>query len=64
MPKVVQAFTYFIPARYFITILRGIYLKSIGIADLWFESLCLTLFTFLAVGAAIEDCGYDVSSAA
>ncbi len=53
MPTVVQAFTYFIPARYFITILRGIYLKGIGISDLWFETLCLVLFTYLATGAAI-----------
>lgn len=54
MPKLVQALTYFIPARYFITILRGIYLKGIGIRDLWFESLCLILFTWLAAGAAIK----------
>lgn len=54
MPKIVQAMTYFIPARYFITILRGIYLKGVGISDLWLESLCLTLFTYLAVGAAIK----------
>lgn len=54
MPKVVQALTYLIPARYFIVILRGIYLKDIGISDLWFESLCLSLFTWIAVGAAIR----------
>jgi ABC-2 type transport system permease protein len=54
MPKVIQAFTYFIPARYFITILRGIYLKDIGILDLWFETLCLVLFTYLMAGAAIK----------
>ena len=54
MPKVVQAFTYFIPARYFITILRGIYLKGIGIKDLWFETLCLAIFTYIAAGAAIK----------
>jgi len=54
MPAVVQAFTYFIPARYFITILRGIYLKGIGISDLWFETLCLVLFSALAVGAAVK----------
>jgi ABC-2 type transport system permease protein len=54
MPKVVQAFTYFIPARYFITILRGIYLKNIGLDDLWFETLCLVIFTVLAGGAAIR----------
>jgi len=54
MPKAVQAFTYFIPARYFITILRGIYLKDVGLDDLWFEMLCLVLFTMLAGGAAIK----------
>jgi len=54
MPKAVQAFTYFIPARYFITILRGIYLKDIGLDDLWFETLCLVIFTILAAGAAIR----------
>jgi ABC-2 type transport system permease protein len=54
MPPAVQAITYFIPARYFITILRGIYLKDIGISELWFETLCLLLFTYLATGAAIK----------
>ncbi len=54
MPKIVQAFTYFIPARYYITILRGIYLKGVGISDLWFESLCLLIFAYLATGAAIK----------
>jgi len=54
MPKVVQALTYLVPARYFITILRGIYLKGIGIRDLWFESLCLFIFTWVAAGAAIK----------
>ncbi|MBN1526212.1 MAG: ABC transporter permease [Candidatus Omnitrophica bacterium] len=54
MPKAVQAFTYLIPARYFITILRGIYLKGVGITDLWFETICLVVFTFLAAGAAIK----------
>ena len=54
MPSVVQVITYFIPARYFITILRGIYLKGIGISDLWLEALCLIIFTYLATGAAIK----------
>ncbi len=54
MPKVVQAITYLVPARYFIVILRGIYLKGVGIADLWGESLCLLLFTYITTGAAIK----------
>ena len=37
MPVVIQAITYLVPLRYFNTILRGIILKGIGIADLWQE---------------------------
>ncbi len=44
MPQIVQYFTYLIPLRYFIVILRGIVLKGIGFEDLWAETLILLLF--------------------
>ena len=37
MPKVIQVTTYFIPLRYFMTIIRGIVLKGIGFNELWPE---------------------------
>lgn len=37
MPAVIQAITYIIPLRYFMTIIRGIILKGIGFADLWIQ---------------------------
>lgn len=37
MPAIIQAITYIIPLRYFMTIIRGIILKGIGIADLWIQ---------------------------
>lgn len=43
MPEVVQFITYAVPARYFIIILRGIFLKGNGMGILWPQ------FTFLAV---------------
>jgi ABC-2 type transport system permease protein len=49
MPKVIQAITYIVPARYFIKILRGIYLKGIGISLLWPDVLFLLMFTFVMV---------------
>lgn len=52
MPKVIQAITVIIPARYFITILRGIYLKGVGFAVLWKQALFLTIFGFIMVGLA------------
>ena len=48
MPRPIQLLTYLIPARYFVTILRGIFLKGTGVAALWPHALALTL-----LGAAI-----------
>ena len=44
MPAVLQFATHIIPARYFVTILRGIYLKGVGPAVLWSEALLLAMF--------------------
>jgi ABC-2 type transport system permease protein len=44
MPKVIQAITYFIPLRYFFIIIRGVFLKGVGLAELWVESTVLLAF--------------------
>jgi len=41
MPQFFQYITYAIPLRYFITILRGVVLKGMGISSLWIEALIL-----------------------
>lgn len=41
MPKVIQAVTYLIPLKYFMTIIRGIILKGIGFSELWHEGIIL-----------------------
>jgi ABC-2 type transport system permease protein len=41
MPGPAQALTYLIPARYFVTIVRGVFLKGAGLAVLWPEALAL-----------------------
>ena len=43
MPKIIQLTTYFIPMRYFTTIIRGIILKGTGFAELWKELLMLLI---------------------
>jgi len=48
MPVVIQPVTYLIPLRYFLVILRGIFLKGIGLDVFWPEALAL-----LAWGLAI-----------
>jgi len=43
MPPVIQYISYFIPLRYFITIIRGVILKGIGFGDLWRETTILLM---------------------
>ena len=48
MPKFLQLLTLVVPARYFIDILSGIYLRNLGLAYLWPSMLVLALmFTIL-----------------
>lgn len=44
MPHAIQFVTYLIPARYFVTLLKGIYLKGIGLEILALEAGLLTVF--------------------
>jgi len=41
MPAAIQPLTYLIPLRYFVIILRGIFLKGIGLETLWPQALGL-----------------------
>jgi ABC-2 type transport system permease protein len=41
MPVVIQVFTYLIPLRYFLIIVRGIFLKGIGLELLWPQAAAL-----------------------
>jgi ABC-2 type transport system permease protein len=47
MPMPLQFLTYIVPARYFIAILRGIYLKGIGLEILLLDALFLTVYALL-----------------
>lgn len=44
MPRAIQIITHIIPARYFVTILKGIYLKGTGLEILAAEAGLLTIF--------------------
>ena len=41
MPDAIQPFTYLIPLRYFLVILRGIFLKGVGLEVLWPQAAAL-----------------------
>jgi ABC-2 type transport system permease protein len=44
MPGAIQAVTYVVPSRYLVSILKGVYLKGIGLSVLWGEAMLLTGF--------------------
>jgi ABC-2 type transport system permease protein len=53
LPRPLQLLSYLVPARWFLTIVRGIMLKGAGLATLWQETLVLVGMTllFLARGS-------------
>jgi ABC-2 type transport system permease protein len=53
MPSWLQAITHIVPARYFITVLKGIFLKGVGPDILFPQALFLTGFSLLVVVAAL-----------
>ncbi|HEU5415614.1 MAG TPA: ABC transporter permease [Candidatus Angelobacter sp.] len=45
MPKPIQVLTYLVPSRYFVTLLKGIYLKGVGLEVLGGQALLLAIFS-------------------
>jgi ABC-2 type transport system permease protein len=53
MPAVIQPFTYLIPLRYFIIIVRGIFLKGVGWHVLWPQVAALLAWGIVIVALAV-----------
>ncbi len=53
MPKILQWFSYFVPLTYFLTIVRGIIIKGVGIEYLWPQLALLMLFGFMVFTTAV-----------
>jgi ABC-2 type transport system permease protein len=50
----IQVVTHIVTARYFVFILRGIYLKDVGMGVLWPEALFLALFGVIVMAVAVR----------
>jgi ABC-2 type transport system permease protein len=53
MPRAIQPVTYLIPLRYFLVIVRGIFLKGIGLELLWPQALAMTAWGVGMLGLAV-----------
>lgn len=54
MPQIIQAITYIIPLRYFMTIIRGIILKGIGFTDLWIQLAAMFGLGVFILGLSVQ----------
>jgi ABC-2 type transport system permease protein len=52
MPPVIQVVTYVFPTRYFVSILKGAFLRGVGFEVLWIEVLLLAAFAVAVFAAA------------
>ena len=53
MPAAIQPFTYLIPLRYYLVIVRGIFLKGIGMSVLWPQAVALGAWGIVMLGLAV-----------
>ena len=54
MPPVIQVVTYLFPTRYFVTILKGVFLRGVGLEVVWLEALLLLVFAAVVFMAATK----------
>jgi len=54
MPKVIQWISALVPARYFLTTLRGIFLKGYGFGSIWLEISALSVLSLIIFLACIK----------
>jgi ABC-2 type transport system permease protein len=52
MPVALRTFTYLVPARYYIVITRGIFLKDVGISVLWAQGAALVAYSLVGLALA------------
>ncbi|MFN2441984.1 MAG: ABC transporter permease [Thermoanaerobaculia bacterium] len=53
MPPLLRAITYLIPARYFLVVTRGIFLKGVGVDVLRTQAVLMLVFAIVGLGLAV-----------
>lgn len=54
MPQALQLLSYLVPARYFLVITRGIFLKGVGMEVLYTQGILLVVFSVIGLGVAVS----------
>jgi ABC-2 type transport system permease protein len=53
MPPVLRVVTYLVPARYFLVVTRGIFLKGTGLSELWLQASLMIAFAATGLGLSM-----------
>lgn len=61
MPEAIQVTTYIVPARYFIAVLKAVYLKGEGMVLLWPQILFLALYAAIVFVVTTRKIGHKVA---
>lgn len=54
MPLPLRLLTYAVPARYYVAVTKGIFLKGVGPAVLWADAVAMLLFAAVGLGLAVR----------
>ena len=54
MPLVLQGISYAVPARYYVTVTKGVFLKGVGPGVLWGDAIAMVVFAVIGLGLAIR----------
>lgn len=54
MPLPVQGITYIVPARYFVALVKGIFLRGVGLDILWADAVFLGVFAVAVIAISIR----------
>jgi ABC-2 type transport system permease protein len=54
MPWVLRALSTIVPARYFVVVLRGVFLKGVGAAVLWPQGAAMVLYAIVGLTLAVR----------
>jgi len=54
MPLVLRIVSNVVPAKYFIVVLRGVFLKGVGLSILWAQGVAMVIFATVGLGLAVR----------
>ena len=52
MPPALRVVTAIVPAKYYITVTRGVFLKGVGLEALWVQAISMIIFATVGIGLA------------